>query len=65
MNKATEGDRIPAKLFQVLKDAAVSAALRIPGNLENSAVATGLKKVQFSFQSQEGQCQRLVQTTTQ
>ena len=28
-----------------------SAALNVPANLENSAVATGLEKVQFSFQS--------------
>ena len=46
MNKASGGDGIPAELFQILKDDAVkSAALNMPANLENSAVATGLEKV--------------------
>ena len=49
-NKARGSDGIPAQLFQILKDDAVSAALIMPANLENSATATGLKK--FSFQSQ-------------
>ena len=48
MNKASGGDRIPAELFQILKDDAVKgAALNMPANLENSAVATGLEKVSF------------------
>ena len=47
-NKASGGDGIPAELFQVLKDDTVkSAALNLPANLENSAVATGLEKVSF------------------
>ena len=34
--------------FQILEDDAIkSAALNMLGNLENSAVATGLKKVSF------------------
>ena len=49
-NKARGSDAIPAQLFQILKDDAVSAALIMPANLENSATDTGLKK--FSFQSQ-------------
>ena len=37
-----------AELFRILKDDAVkSAALNMPANLENSAVATGLEKVSF------------------
>ena len=32
-----------------------SAALNMPANLENSAVATGLEKVRFHFNSKEGQ----------
>ena len=40
-NKARRGDRIPAELFQILKD---DAALNMSANLENSAVATGLEK---------------------
>ena len=48
MNKASAGDGIPVELFQILKDDAVkSAALNMPANLENSAVATGLGKVSF------------------
>ena len=48
MNKASGGDGIPAELFQTLKDDAVkSAALNMPANLENSAVATGVQKVSF------------------
>ena len=45
MNKASGGDGIPVELFQILKDE--SAALNMPANLENSAVATGLEKVNF------------------
>ena len=47
-NKANGGDGIPVELFQILKDDAVkSAALSMPANLENSALATGLEKVNF------------------
>ena len=56
-NKASGGDGILAE--QILKDDAVlSAALNMPANLENSAVATGLKKVSFYFNPKERQCQR-------
>ena len=45
-NKASGGDGIPVKLFQILKDDTVkSAALNMPANLESSAEATGLGKV--------------------
>ena len=47
MNKASGGDGIPVELFQILKDDCESAALNMPANLENSAVATGLEKVSF------------------
>ena len=51
MNKLSGGDGIPVQLFKILKDDAVkSAALSVPANLKNSAVATGLEE--FSFQSQ-------------
>ena len=60
-NKASGGDGIPAKLFQILKDDAVkSAALNMPTNLENSAVATGLEKVSFHSNPKERQCQRML-----
>ena len=62
MNKASGGDAIPVELFQILKD---HAALNMPANLENSAVATGLEKGQFSFQSQRKAMPKNAQTTAQ
>ena len=54
-NKASGHDGIPAELFQILKDDAYeSAALNMPANLENSAVATGLEKVNLQPSYQEG-----------
>ena len=48
MSKDSGGNGIPAELFQILKyDAVKSAALNMPANLENSAMATGLGKVSF------------------
>ena len=54
-NKASGGDGIPADLFQILQDDAV----KVPANLENSAVVTGLKKVSFHSSPKERQCQRM------
>ena len=59
MNKGTGGGGVPVKLFQILKDDA-SPTLNMTGNLENSAVATGLGKVSFHFNSKERQCQRML-----
>ena len=56
-NKASGGDGIPVELFQILKD---DAALNMPANLENSAVATGLEKVSFHSNPKERQCQRML-----
>ena len=56
-NKANGGDRIPIELFQILKD---DAALNMPANLENSAVATGLEKVSFHSNPKERQYQRML-----
>ena len=53
MNKASGGDRIPVELFQILKD---DAALNMPANLENSAVATGLENVSCHSNPKERQC---------
>ena len=54
MNKVGGSDGIPVELFQILKDDAVkSAALNMPANLENSAVATGLEKVSFHSNPKE------------
>ena len=49
MNKARGGDEIPVELFQILKDENERAALNMPTNLENSAVATGLEEVSLVF----------------
>ena len=52
-NKASGGNRIPVEVFQILKmlhsicQHCESAALNMPANLENLAVATGLEKVHF------------------
>ena len=60
-NKASGGDGIPVELFQILKDDAVKVLhSNMPANLENSAVATGLKKVSFHFHPKERQCQRML-----
>ena len=58
-NKANGDDGIPTELFQILKDDAVSAALNMPANLENSAVATGLEEVSFHSNPKEMQYQRM------
>ena len=59
--KASGGDGIPVERFQILKDDAVkSAALNMPANLENSAVATGLEKVSCHSNPKERQCQRML-----
>ena len=59
--KASGRDGIPVELFEILKeDEAVSAALNMPANLENSAVATGLEKVSFHYSPKERQCQRML-----
>ena len=54
--KLLGGDRLPAELFQILKDEAVKALHSIT-NLESSAMATGLGKVNYHSSPKEGQCQ--------
>ena len=60
MNKASGGDGILVELFQILKDDAKSAALNMPTNLENLAVATGLENVSFHSNAKESQCQGML-----
>ena len=60
MNKASGGDGILVDLFQILKDASVKMLQYMPTNLENSAVATGLEKVNFHSNPKERQCQRML-----
>ena len=57
-NKASRGDGIPAELFQIAKDDAVKV-LHSVCQQENSAVATGLEKINFDSNSKEEQCQRM------
>ena len=57
-NKASGGDGVPVELFQILKDDAVKV-LHF-GDLENSAVATGLEMVSFHSNPKERQCQRML-----
>ena len=60
MNKASGGDGIPVELFQILKLMLYHAALNMPANLQNSAVATGLEKVSFHSNPKERQWQRML-----
>ena len=61
MNKASGCDGIPVELFQIPKRwCCESAALHMPANLENSAVATGLEKVSFHSNPKERQSQRML-----
>ena len=59
--KGSGGDGIPVELFQILKDDTVKMlhSINMPANLENSTVATGLKKVSFHSNTKERQCQRM------
>ena len=59
MNTASGGDEITLELFQILTEDAVSVALNMPANLENSAVATRLEKVTVHSNPWEEQCQRM------
>ena len=59
MNKASGGDRSPAELFHMFRDDAVKVLHSICQNLENSAMATGLQKVNFHSSPKERQCQRM------
>ena len=53
MNKASGGDGIPAELSNAKRQCCESAALNMPPNLENLAVATGLEKVSFHSNPKE------------
>ena len=56
MKKASGGDGIPVELFHILEDDGERAARNMPANLENSAVATGLEKINFHSNPKEKQC---------
>ena len=59
-NKASGGDGISVELSCPNRQWCESAALNMPANLENSAVATGLEKVSFHANPKEKQCQRML-----
>ena len=59
MNKASRGDGIPAELLKILKDDAVKVLQSICQQTENSAVTTGMEKVNFHSNPKETQCQRM------
>ena len=58
--KASGGDGIPVELFQILKDDAASAALNMPANMENLAVASGLERVSLDSNPKQRKCQRML-----
>ena len=57
-NKASGGDGISVELFEILKDDAVKVRHSVCQHIWNSAVATGLEKVNFHSNPKERQCQR-------
>ena len=61
-NKASGSDGIPVELIKILRDDAVTVAVNMSVNLENSAVATGLEKVSSHFQSQRKAMPKKVQS---
>ena len=65
MNKASEGDRIPVELFQILKDDVVKVLQSIHQQFGKLSSGHRTGKGQFSFQSQRKAMPKNVQTTTQ
>ena len=64
-NKASGGDRIPAELFQILKDDAVKVLHSICQQICKTQQQPRTGKDQISFQSQRKAMPKNVQTTTQ
>ena len=65
MNKASEGNRIPVELFQIIKDDVVKVLRSIRQQFGKLSRATGLEKVSFHFNPKERQCSNNVLTTAQ
>ena len=59
-NKASGGNGITAKLFQILEDDAMKVLHSICQQIWKIAVATGLEKVSFHPILKERQCQRML-----
>ena len=64
-NKASGGDRIPAELFQILKDDAVKVLHSICQQIWKTQQWPQTGKGQFSFKSQKKRMPKNVQTTAQ
>ena len=64
-NKASGGDRIPAELFQILKDDAVKVLHSVCKQIWKLISGHRTGKGQFSFQPQRRVMPKNVQTTTQ
>ena len=65
MNKASEGDRIPVKLFHILEDAAVKVLHSICQQIWKTGSGHRTGKGQFSFQSHRKERPNNAQTTAQ
>ena len=65
LNKASGGDRILVKLFQILKDGAVKVLHSICQQICELSSGHRTEKGQFSFQSQRKAMPKNVQTTGQ
>ena len=55
----TDGDGIPAELFQIPKDDAVKLLHSIYQQIWKTGLATRLEKVSFHSNAKERQCQRM------
>ena len=64
-NKASQSDRIPAKLSQILKDDAVNCCTQYASKFGKFSSGHRTGKGQFSFQSQRRALPKNVQTTAQ
>ena len=64
MNKASEGDGIPAELVQILKDDAVRVLHSICQQIWKTSSGHRTRKGQFSFQPQRKAMSKNVQATT-
>ena len=59
MNRASRGDRIPAELFQILKDAAAKVLHSLCQQIWKTQQWSQDWKMNFHFSSKKGQCQRM------
>ena len=65
INKASEGDRIPVELFQILKDDAEKCCTQYVSKFGKLSSGHRTGKGQFSFQCQRKAMPKNAQTTTQ